>query len=452
MRHVPYLASVVVATLIAAPAHAQETPTFHKDVEPILQKNCQACHRPNQIAPMSLLTYKQVRPWSRAIKNAVVTKVMPPWFADTAHSVPLRNDRTLAKADIETIVRWVDGGSPEGDPRDAPPPPTFAEAGWIIPPDVVIDLPQFPVPANGVLEWTNVTIPSPFKEDTLITSMELLPDHPGLIHHIGMGFHEHKPDTIYNKPVYQVIPRDESGSAFPRSRPGGPNAPPPDGGTLFTIDASYVPGVSSWDYRQFAAAKLVKANSDITFSMHYTPNGKEVVDRSKLGVTLAKAPANKRYVTLAISSPSDAESFAIPPGAANWESPTAEATFLVDAELVWMQPHMHIRGKDMTYTLEYPDGRKQTILSVPNYNFNWQLGYDVKEPIKIPKGTKIVVYAHFDNSARNKFNPDPTRTVYYGNQTWEEMMQPWFAVLVDKKVDPGQVLGRRNAPTPQGAE
>jgi hypothetical protein len=452
MRIGAILALVATMVVPAIPAAAADSPTFNKDVLPILQKNCQSCHRPGQIAPMSLLTYKDARPWARAIKNAVVSRKMPPWFADPQYS-HFRNDRTLAQTDIDVLTGWVDTGAPEGDPKDAPVPITWPEKGWQIKPDIIVDLPEFKVPANGVVEWTDITIPGPFKEDTWITSMEILPDNPQVVHHIGVLFRQHTPDVEYYKPEFAVIPRDESGSAFPCHKNDAPR-PTPGSATqrvgTFTVEASYVPGISAFDYRIYGAGKLVPANTDLVFSMHYTPNGKELIDHSKLGITLAKKEPDRRYLTFSISSPNDADSFAIPPHDGNWASPPAIATFDEDCEMVWAQPHMHIRGKDMTYTLEYPDGRKETILNVPRYDFNWQLGYEWAEPIKIPKGTKIVAYAHYDNSEANRYNPDPNRTVYYGNQSWEEMMQPWFAVIVDKKVDVRKVL-RRAGPVVTGA-
>jgi hypothetical protein len=165
-----------------------------------------------------------------------------------------------------------------------------------------------------------------------------------------------------------------------------------------------------------------------------------VTDRPRLGFTVAKEAPQRVYVSFGMSAPSDAKSFAIPPNNGNWESPPAEAQFTEDTELVWMFPHMHVRGKEMTYRLVYPDGKTETILSVPRYDFNWQLGYDLEKPIRVPKGTRLIVTAHYDNSANNKFNPDPNRTVYYGDMTWEEMMFPFFSVVVDKGVDARKVI------------
>jgi hypothetical protein len=216
-------------------------------------------------------------------------------------------------------------------------------------------------------------------------------------------------------------------------------------------DGCYVPGKSIEDYRVYEAAKLIPAGSDLRFQIHYTPNGRDQrVDVPEVGVTIAQDLPKRTYVTAGISAPGDRKVFAIPPNDPNWSSPPAQATFTADAELVWMMPHMHLRGKDMTYVLEYPDGHKETVLNVPRYDFNWQLGYSLARPIKVPKGTKLVVYAHFDNSASNKFNPAPNSTVYMGTMTWEEMMFPFFSVVVDRGVDPKKIL-RTTAVVPDGA-
>lgn len=242
--------------------------------------------------------------------------------------------------------------------------------------------------------------------------------------------------------------RDEDGSALPDKGPtflgpgvdhassGDPTPPPSaaeDGG-----DDCYLPGNFAADYRPLNAAKLIPAGSDITFNLHYTPNGKAVTDHVRVGFTVAQQPPARRYLSFLTTSPTDPKRFAIPPNDGNWKSPSAEVTFLEDAELVYLMPHMHARGKDMTYVLEFPDGRKQTILSVPHYDFNWQLGYNTS--IKVPKGTVMRVDAHFDNSPNNKFNPDPNKTVYYGTMTWEEMMNPFYSVVVPRGTDPTKVV------------
>ena len=426
------------ATALAADISATSAVTFNKDVLPILQANCQSCHRPGQIAPMSFLTYESTRPWAKAMKAAAATRKMPPWFADPQYG-HFANARTLKQSDIDTIAKWADTGAVQGYPKDAPPPVQWPPDGWQIKPDIVVNVPEFKVPAKGIVEWTDITIPGPFTKDTWVTSVEVRPDHASVTHHIGVLFRPHTADVVYNVPEWIDKKRDETGSELPR--PKGQRQPQLSQGLGTTgIEASYVPGMSFPDYRSYRAGKLVKAGTDLVVQVHYTPNGSEIVDHPQIGFTVAKEEPERHYISYAISSPNDADTFAIPPNQGNWESPIAEATFQEDAEFIWLSPHMHVRGKDMTYRLEYPDGRKEIILNVPRYDFNWQLGYDLAQPIKAPKGTRLVVTAHFDNSVNNKFNPDPSRTVYYGNQTWEEMMMPFFAVTVDKKADPKKVL------------
>jgi hypothetical protein len=431
------------AVLAVGQALPPANPTFNRDVLPILRKNCQSCHRPRQVAPMSFLTYESARPWAKAMKVAVLTKKMPPWFADPRFS-HFSNDRSLAESDIETIAQWADAGAPEGDPKDAPPAVKWPEDGWEVQPDIVVNGPETLVPAhpkNNVIEWTYVTVPSGITQDTWITSMEIRPSEPSVTHHMCVYFKPHTADVVYNKPYWYDRQRDDTGAAvtadagingkgIPQSITAGSNG----------IEGCYVPGHRTQDYRIHNAAKLIKAGTDIVFQLHYTPNGNDVTDRPRIGFTVAKAPPQRIYFSLGMSAPSDPKHFAIPPNDPNWESPPAVAEFLQDADLVWMFPHMHVRGKDMTYQLIYPDGRTETILSVPHYDFNWQLGYDLAQPIHVPKGTRLVVTAHYDNSVNNKFNPDPNRTVYYGDMTWEEMMFPFYSVVVDQGVDPRKVV------------
>jgi hypothetical protein len=444
----PVLVSAVLAFVLvcAGPSLAGDGDvTFHKHIEPILQRNCQTCHRPGQMAPMSFLTYESVRPWAKAIKVATSTRKMPPWFADPNYG-HISNDRSLKQAEIEQIAKWVDAGAPEGDPKDAPQQIKWAE-GWAIQPDIILDGPVTEIaaaPKNNVIEWIFVTIPTNFKEDTWVTSVQLKPEHPEVTHHMCLGFNAHTPDTKYYEPTWIDRERDAEGAAIPANGQtfGGQAA------GRSTAEDCWVPGQIAADYRAFNAAKLVPAGSDITFNLHYTPNGKAVTDHLKIGLTIAKEPPTRRYVSLSISAPTDPKLFAIPAGDADWQSPPAEATFLQDAELVFMFPHMHYRGKDMTYALEYPGGRKEVILSVPHYDFNWQLGYHTS--IKVPKGTKLRVDAHFDNSVSNRFNPNPNRTVYYGEMTWEEMMFAFFGVVVDKDnpADRRKIIQTRVATNP----
>jgi len=451
------LSAMLLACVAALAADTGSTPvTFHKDVLPILQRNCQTCHRPGQVAPMSFMTYQNVRPWAKAMKAAVANRKMPPWFADPQYG-PYANDRSLKQSEVDVIAKWADNGAPEGDPKDAPAAAVWPE-GWAIKPDVIIDGPVTDVPArplNNVVEWTTVVMPSGFTKDTWITSLQIKPEYPGVTHHICSGFIPHNPAVKYGVAYWTDKERDDEGAARPEkgntfSNSGTPRSS--DGSSPTPIHTSdgrdvqpsaiaedcYLPGNVAADYRPYGAAKLVHAGYDIVFTVHYTPNGTAVTDHVKVGFTVANQPPERRYVSLSTTAPTDSKRFAIPPNDGNWQSPPAEATFLEDAELVFMMPHMHFRGKDMTYTLEYPDGRKQVVLNVPRYDFNWQLGYNTS--IHVPKGTKLHVEAHFDNSPNNKFNPDPNKTVYYGNMTWEEMMFPFFGVVVDPKADPSKLV------------
>jgi hypothetical protein len=429
--------------------------TFHRDVETILQRNCQTCHRPGQLAPMSLLTYQDARPWARAMKTAVVSGKMPPWFADP-HYGPYLNDRSLKQREIDTIANWADAGAPEGDPAEGPPRIEWPE-GWLIKPDVVVAGPTTSVPAsprNNVVEWITVIMPSGFTKDTWVSSVQVRPEHPEVTHHICIGYVPHDPAVPYGVGYWADKERDEDGAARPEKGPtflgtgvarstdlnptpvvgrAGVRAAPPA-----PAEDCYLPGNFAADYRPLHAGRLIPAGSDIAFNVHYTPNGTAVTDRVTVGFTILAAPPERRYVSYLTSSPTDPKRFAIPPNDPNWESPPAEVTFLHDAELVYLMPHMHARGKDMRYTLEYPDGRTQVVLSVPRYDFNWQLGYYTS--ITVPKGSKLHVDAHFDNSSGNRANPNPNRTVYYGSMTWEEMMNPFYSLVIDRDVDPNQVV------------
>ena len=442
------LSGLVVATGAAFAADSAAV-TFHKDVEPLLQKNCQICHRPGQVAPMSFLTYQNVRPWAKAMKAAVATRKMPPWFADPQYG-PYSNDRSLKKEEIDLIAQWADAGAPEGDAKDAPPAVEWPQ-GWSIKPDVIIDGPVTDVPAspkNNVVEWITVIMPTGFTKDTWVTSVQIRPEFPAVTHHICIAYVPHQPSHRHGVAVWEDKERDAEGSALPDKGPtflgGGTrhssdNDPQP--GTVRGgggAEDCYLPGNFAADYRPINAAKLVPAGYDISFGLHYTPNGTAMTDHVKVGFTIADKPPERRYVSFLTSSPTDAKRFAIPPNNGNWESPPAEVTFLQDAELVYLMPHMHFRGKDMTYWLEFPDGRKQTILNVPHYDFNWQLGYTTS--IQVPKGTIMHIDAHFDNSVNNKFNPNPNKTVYYGSMTWEEMMNPFYGVVVGKDADPKKIV------------
>jgi hypothetical protein len=467
------LAGLAVGTAVLA-ADLSSPVTFAKDVLPILQNNCQSCHRPGQVAPMSLLSYQDARPWAKAIKAAVTTRKMPPWFADPSYG-HFENDRSLKQRDIDTLVKWVDTGAAQGDPKDAPAPVQWPSGGWSIQPEIVMDLPPHEVPAKGVLEWELIALPAPFNKDTWITSMEILPGDASVVHHICFSFEKHKPTTVYNRYEWVQVPRDETGNPTPGNEgfaelPGMIIATRDVGSTEVklrqghptlkqTLDFCYLPGATYDDYRAWNAGKLVPAGSDIVVSIHYTTNGKTVVDRTKIGFTVAKAPPPKKFIVqgsgedapvTAKTPASERAAFAatynpefkIPPNEGNYLAPPMDITFLKDVEIVSLRPHAHVRGKSARYTIIYPDGRQEVVLNVPHYDFNWQLAYGTA--LKLPKGTRMHFEFHYDNSVNNKNNPDPKRWVYQGFQSWEEMMAPNLGFILDRDADVSGLMSVQN--------
>ena len=408
--------------------------TFNKDVLPILQKNCQTCHRPGQIAPMSLVGYKEARPWAKAMKAAVVSRKMPPWFADPQYG-HFTNDRSLNQSDIDTIVKWVDSGAVEGDPKDPPPLVEWPAEGWVIRPDVIVQGPTFDVPAhpkNDVVEWMWVAVPTGFTKDTWVSAIQIRPEHPSVAHHMCIAFKPHTPDVKYFEPAWAPKERDDEGAAIP-------SAGPTFGGRTSFLAGSngledcYLPGMIADDYSIHKAAKLIPAGWDMMINLHYTPNGAGVTDHVQVGFALAKEPPQRRYVSLSTSAPQDPKRFRIPPNDGNYLAPPMDIAFLKDVELVRLRPHAHVRGKSAQYKLTYPDGREEVVLNVLHYDFNWQLAYGMF--VTLPKGSRLRFEFRYDNSAGNKNNPDPNRWVYQGFQSWEEMMAPNLGFLVDRDAD-----------------
>lgn len=398
----------------AVTAHASSSaPTYTRDVAPILRANCETCHRPGEAVPMSLRTYKEVRPFAAAIKEAVALRKMPPWYADP-HYGKFANDRSLSQQDIDTLVSWVKAGAPEGDPADLPKPAAFAEGWNIAAPDMVLEMPaSFNVPATGTVEYQYILVPGKFAKDTWVQMSEVRPGNRAVLHHV----------IAFVRPP---------GSTWLKSiQPGVPYVPPKDESDMKGAEflVGYAPGMPP-DVLPDGRAKLIKAGSDIIFQMHYTPNGKATTDRSKIGLSFAKAPVRERVLTLAATT----HDFAIPPGAPDYQV-ESEFEFGTDTKVVSLMPHMHLRGKDFQFTAVYPTGETQTLLKVPNYSFSWQLVYYPASDIVMPKGAKLHCVAHYDNSANNRFNPDPTKEVRYGDQSWEEMMFGFFEVAVDKDMD-----------------
>jgi hypothetical protein len=411
------LLPLLVCAIPLVASAATGSVTFSKDVAPILQKNCQGCHRPGEAAPMALLTYQQARPWAKAMKQAVLSKKMPPWFADPQYG-HFSNDRSLAQRDIDTLVSWVDAGAPEGDSKDMPKPVEFVD-GWNIgKPDVIYEMPEaFQVPASGTVEYQYVVLPYQFTEDRWVQMAEVRPGNRAVVHHVIAYIRESSSKWMRDKKPGEIfVPEvDEKGNR------------PALGGDML---AGFAPGAPA-TVLEPGQGRLIKAGSDIILQLHYTANGKSGEDRTKVGVVFCKQPPQQRVMTLGASN----NKFAIPPGDSNYQV-DAEFELAHDAKLSALLPHMHLRGKDFEYRLIYPTGETETILKVPHYDFGWQLWYQPVSDIVLPKGTKIAATAHFDNSLNNRANPDATKAVKWGDQSWEEMMIGFFNVAFDAKTDP----------------
>ena len=437
--------STPVAQYAAKPA--KDVPTFNKDVAPILYANCVTCHRPGEIGPMSLLTYKEARPWAKSIRDEVADGVMPPWHADPKHG-KFANDRSLSAEHKDILARWANGGAPEGDPKDLPAAPKFTDGWQLGEPDVVLQLPvEYKVPADGFVEYEYFEIPTNFTEDKWLQALEVRPGNRAVVHHVIVSV---RPPKAERRPVAF---RPAPGMDIPAGQSGGPaeteDGPKrPRGQSLFPSPrgaraaiGGFAPGTTSLQFEP-GAAMLIRAGSTVVVQMHYTTNGTPQTDRTKMGLFLAKeVPKVEMRMTTLVNGKLE-----IPAGAADY-SIAAEMTTVNDITLRSLLPHTHLRGKSWEYTATYPDGRTEMILAVPKYDFNWQTEYVFAQPLKLPKGTKIRAVAHYDNSAANKSNPDPKVNVKWGDQTWEEMMFTSIVYSIDG-VAPGTVIPT----TPSGGQ
>ncbi len=368
----------------AAQAPSATNVTFNKDVAPILNKNCVSCHRPGEIAPMSLTSYEAARPWARAIRKAVADRVMPPWGADPQFG-QFANDPSLSAKDVATILAWADAGAFEGNPKDLPAAPVFPEGWKIGKPDMVLTMTEpAQVPAGGTRIIQDYPIdPVTFQQDTYVEMMEVVPSNRLVTHHAIVSVREGRSST----------------------RIGG-----------------YQPGGATTAYGQ-GVVRMIPKGTTIGLNMHYNPKGMPATDKTTIGLKFAKGQVDK----VAMTAMSGTRDLAIPPGDANYEAKGNAYTFAEDSHIIGFLPRMNERGKDFKYTLVYPDGRSVVLLSVPKFNPDWQPTYVVKTPIAAPRGSRIETIAHYDNSANNKSNPDPTARVVFG----PEIMNGYFDYTVD---------------------
>ncbi|HLG97287.1 MAG TPA: hypothetical protein VKX49_13330 [Bryobacteraceae bacterium] len=404
---------------IGANLNAASVPTFSKDVAPIIYQNCATCHRAGEMAPMSLLTYKDARPWAKSIRQYVATGKMPPWHATEPHGYFL-NDRRLSEADKETLIAWADGGAPEGDAKDLPPAPKFVEGWQIGKPDVVLTMPKrFDVPAKGTIDYQYFTIPTNFTEDKWVQAMEIRPGTRSVVHHIivYMKLPEGTPEETAFVQVLPMMPqrnRPNDGGAA-KNRQAGPGV----------MLAGTAPGAPPMVFQPGDAVRI-PAGASLIFQVHYTANGTAAEDQSSIGLIFAKQPPQREIFTRAFFNPM----LKIPAGVSDQAIDSA-IEFPEDAHITSLIPHTHLRGKSWEYRLIYPDGRSEVVLEVPHYDFNWQTWYTFAKPLAVPKGSRLEATAHYDNSVNNPSNPDPKVDVRWGDQTWQEMQYTGITYYVD---------------------
>lgn len=370
--------------------------TYHNRISRILQGHCQECHRDGGAAPFALDTYENVMGQTGAIRQAVERGVMPPWFAakpEKGQASHWANDKSLSDQEKSDLLTWLSSGKPVGDPKDAPLPKEFP-AGWRIgQPEMIVQLPSpMPVKATGVMPYQDVIVETGLTEDKWVRAMEIRPTAPEVVHHVV---------------VFLLPPAD-------RTRPEADRRVGDDESGGFFV--AYAPGHDPLVFPEGFGKKL-PAGSRLKFQMHFTPNGTATEDQTRLGFVFSSQRPTHLLQVAGIANPK----LSIPPGAEN-HAVTATQPIRTDTTVLAFFPHMHLRGKAFRYEAVYPDGRTQTLLDVPRYDFNWQLGYRLAEPVELPKGTTLNLTGWYDNSKNNPANPDPARTVKWGPQTFDEMM------------------------------
>lgn len=388
--------------------------TYSNQIARVFQKYCVECHREGEIAPFPLRTYDDVVGWGEMIREVVEEQRMPPWHANPAHG-SFANDVRMSDDDKQLVYDWVAAGCPEGDPADLPEPRQFAQGWQIGEPDMVVQMADeaMEVPATGVIDYKHLVVDPGFTEDMWVQAAECRPGNRAVVHHI----------IVFVKP-----PNDRSLGH----------------GGLSGFLAATAPGAKPM-VAPPGMAKLVPAGSKFVFQMHYTPNGTATTDLSSIGLKFVPASSVEHQLS---TSTAANPFFRIPAGDPNYEV-KAYKTFRRDTLLVSLYPHMHLRGKSFRYTAVYPDGTEEILLDVPRYDFNWQNTYELAEPKVMPRGSRLIAEATFDNSEDNLANPDPTAEVTFGEQTFDEMMIGFFDAADlsspdDESKDSAEVANRRN--------
>jgi peroxiredoxin/mono/diheme cytochrome c family protein len=374
------------------------TITYSKHIAPIFRDACVQCHREGEIAPFPLTDYAEISGWAETIAEVVAEQRMPPWHANPAYG-EFANDCSLSDAQRDTVLAWVAQGAPEGDPADSPPPRTYV-SGWQLPrePDLVVEMSTkpFEVPATGEVKYQYFRVDPGFQEDKWVSAAQIVPGNRSVVHHV----------LVF-------------------ARPGGSKTSlGAERGFLF----GYVPGSLAQPYPE-GVAKRIAAGSELIFQVHYTPIGSKQTDQSRIGFIFADPTTIHHEV---VTSSAVQTRLNIPPGESDYKTSAMLPETLPECELLGMSPHMHLRGKAFRYTSVGADDSRQILLDVPRYDFNWQTGYRLKQPLKLAAGSKLFCEATFDNSAANLNNPDPKSWVRWGDQTTDEMMIGYFDIMVPR--------------------
>jgi len=484
MRRIAFLLVAMTVVLFSPTLSAGQTdegPTFTKDVAPILYDNCVTCHRPDNIAPMALLEYTDARPWARSIKDLVVAREMPPWQADHTNSMKFGNVRYLEQHEIDTIAAWVDAGAPKGNDADMPPKPNFPE-GWTYDggePDYVFELPvEYTVAAEGEEPYLDFYTEIPWEEDRFAEVVEIRPGDFRVVHHVNA----YMVDLPWGTQVIDGVLHDLEGNSLtairgaplpqrPVSEPDGEGQPASVGGVAQSVFnevnlpgsdrlLTYVPG-HPFERHAPGTGKRISPDKWLRWTMHYNPMGIEATDRTKIGIWFNTKPVTHEMLTRQAGNAFPTDPFGndiyivqgeeikptrdpetgrvrratipnIPPYADDWKI-TGITPINEPITLYGLSPHMHLRGKSLRWVVTYPDGREETVLDVPEYDFNWQLYFELEEPLYLPAGSKITGIGVYDNSLGNRWNPGPQLEVYWGQQSWDEMFQAFVEYTIESQ-------------------
>jgi hypothetical protein len=407
--------------------------TFHRDIEPILQKNCQTCHRPGEVAPFSLLTYQQAAKWASDIRDYSQSRQMPPWMP--TNSREYRNERRMSDDDIATITKWVDAGAPEGDRKDAPPLVQYSEGWRNGPPDLILQVPEaFHVAASGPDIFRCFVIPTGLSENKWVVGFELKPGNPRIVHHTLNFF-----DTTGR--ARELAEKEKERGREPGAKDFGPGYSVAMG--VGFIPTAFTPGevpkfgtMGGWapgqapQYLPEGAGWLLPKGADFIIQTHYHRDGRDADDRTQIGLYFAKKPVAQPWQTVVVNGMR--RLFAIPAGKSDYVS-KGSVYLNNDCIIHSVMPHMHLIGKQVIVTMTPPGGDAQVLVEIPHWDYNWQETYWFKEPIHAKAGTKIEVEAVFDNSSANPHNPrNPPAPVFMGEQTTNEMLFAFLGVTSGK--------------------